>query len=99
MTTKTKPQHTPGPWHVGMRPGLIVYGPHGEQVADLRAGAVLGGDTYPDARLIAAAPMMAKKALFLLDRIERERKPGDLPWGEAEALKLEVLQALGRVGR
>lgn len=28
-------KHTPLPWHVGMKPGPILYGPKGEQVADL----------------------------------------------------------------
>lgn len=28
-------KHTPGPWHVGMRPGPIVYGQNGAQVADM----------------------------------------------------------------
>ena len=27
-------EHTPTPYHVGMRPGPIVYGPSGEMVAD-----------------------------------------------------------------
>ena len=25
------PKHTPGPWHVGLKPGPMVYGPQGEQ--------------------------------------------------------------------
>jgi hypothetical protein len=30
-----KTTHTPGPFHVGMKPGPMVYGPQGEQIADL----------------------------------------------------------------
>ena len=29
-------KHTPTPYHVGLRPGPIVYGPSGEMVADCR---------------------------------------------------------------
>lgn len=28
--------HTPLPWHIGMRPGPMIYGPRGEQVADMQ---------------------------------------------------------------
>ena len=31
-----KSKHTPTPWHVGLRPGPIVYGPDGTQIADCR---------------------------------------------------------------
>ena len=31
----THPKHTPTPWHVGMKPGPMVYGPQGEQVVSL----------------------------------------------------------------
>lgn len=33
--------HTPGPLHIGLRPGPFLYGPKGEQVADLRSPAPL----------------------------------------------------------
>ena len=36
QTTTTAAQHTPGPWHVGIRPGPMVYGQLGEQIADCR---------------------------------------------------------------
>ena len=52
MNTK----HTPGPWHIGMKPGPMIYGPNGEQVADLRADMVFPEETTDNARLIAAAP-------------------------------------------
>lgn len=48
----TQQTHTPGPWHIGMRPGPMVYGQLGEQVADCRG---LDESGY-NARLIAAAP-------------------------------------------
>ena len=32
-----KTTHTALPWHVGMKPGPMIYGPNGDQVADLTA--------------------------------------------------------------
>lgn len=34
--TEKQTNHTPLPWHIGIRPGPIIYGPKGEFVADLR---------------------------------------------------------------
>ncbi len=48
--------HTAGPWHVGMKPGPMVYGLNGEQVADLRADVLVNNERAANARLIAAAP-------------------------------------------
>jgi len=41
---------TPSPWHVGMKPGPIIYGPQGEQIADL-TGA-LSFNAGPNAQFI-----------------------------------------------
>jgi len=41
-------------WHVGMKPGPIIYTSDGEQIADCRFDN--GGDNKANARLIAAAP-------------------------------------------
>lgn len=48
--------HTPGPWHIGMKPGPIIYGPLGEQVVDCRQGFIGIGENAGNARLIASAP-------------------------------------------
>lgn len=48
-------KHTPGPWHVGMKPGPIVYGPKGEQVSPLNI-MLDPEEAKANARLIAAAP-------------------------------------------
>ena len=58
----TQPTHTPGPWHIGMRPGPMVYGQLGEQVADCRG---LDESQY-NARLIAACPDMLEALKDLL---------------------------------
>lgn len=53
-----KQRHTPGPWHIGMHPGPIVYGPKGEMIADLRHDLLEKGEHIANVRLIAAAPEM-----------------------------------------
>ena len=35
--------HTPTPWHVGMKPGPFIYGPQGEQVADMTGACTFNG--------------------------------------------------------
>ncbi len=50
--------HTPGPFHVGMKPGPMIYGPKGEQVADLSARMIPDDETADNARLFVAAPDM-----------------------------------------
>lgn len=57
-TTAQTAQHTPGPWHLGTRPGPIVYGPQGEQVANMHVAMLEQGEHKANARLIAAAPDM-----------------------------------------
>lgn len=56
MPKENRQKFTPGPWHVGMRPGPIIYGEKGEQVADLCARLVPDEETRANARLITAAP-------------------------------------------
>ena len=51
------PKHTPGPWHVGLKPGPMVYGPQGEQIVGLNV--MLDSDeVLANAKFIAAAPAM-----------------------------------------
>jgi hypothetical protein len=49
-------KHTPGPWHVGFKPGPIVYGLQGEQVANLFEPLIDAEENKANARLIACAP-------------------------------------------
>jgi hypothetical protein len=49
-------KHTPGPWHVGFKPGPIVYGSQGEQVANLFEPLIDTEENKANARLIASAP-------------------------------------------
>lgn len=48
--------HTPGPWHFGIRPGPMVYGPNGEQVANLVVPMLEERENLANARLIALTP-------------------------------------------
>ena len=51
------PNRTPGPWHVGLKPGPMVYGPQGEQI--VRLNVMLDRDeVLANAKFIAAAPAM-----------------------------------------
>jgi hypothetical protein len=55
---KNTTKHTPGPWHIGMKPGPIIYGPSGEQVACLFPAMLDNQENKANARLIAAAPAL-----------------------------------------
>lgn len=66
---KSKIVHTSGPWHIGMKPGPMIYGQRGEQIADCRG---LNEAGY-NARLIVLAPEL----LEALKAIERELRQED----------------------
>lgn len=78
-----KPAYTAGPWHIGMKPGPMIYGPKGEQIADMRPDRAMVPDdeNRANARLIAAAPdlLAALEALALLceDDYDIETVGGD----------------------
>ncbi len=67
MKTQT---HTPGPWHIGMKPGPIIYGGKGEQIADLRAHWLEDREHVENVRLIASAPDMLKALKMAKDEME-----------------------------
>ena len=61
--------HTPTPWHVGMKPGPFIYGPQGEQVADMTGACTFNGKQdaafivracNSHAQLVAALEMLTK---------------------------------------
>jgi hypothetical protein len=59
-------QHTPGPWHIGMKPGPMIYGSDSSQVADLRGDLLDRGEAQANAALIAAAPDLLAALQWLL---------------------------------
>ena len=67
MKTEKQAQHTPGPWHLGMKPGPIVYGPNGEQVADMRRGMLHRDEDVANIQLIAAAPELLASLKLALE--------------------------------
>lgn len=96
MNQKTESTHTPGPWHIGMNPGPIVYGPNGEQVTDMRRGMLHLDEDVSNIRLIAAAPE-------LLEALKRVRHAFYVD-GSSKALRLAfentkelVAKAEGRI--
>ena len=73
------PNHTPGPWHVGLKPGPMVYGPQGEQIVGINV--MLDCDeVLANAKFIAAAPAMydaLQQSLVLVELAALEE------WGRA----------------
>lgn len=64
----TQHTHTPGPWHVGMAPGPIIYGADSSQVADLRGDLLPRPETIANMRLICAAPALLAALESLMAR-------------------------------
>lgn len=50
---------TPGPWHVGMKPGPMVYGPQGEHIVGMNV-LLDQPEVIANARAIAALPEMVE---------------------------------------
>ena len=73
------PKHPPGPWHVGLKPGPMVYGPQGEQIVGLNV--MLDSDeVLANAKFIASAPAMyeaLQQSLALVELAALEE------WGRA----------------
>lgn len=82
-------KHTPGPWRVGMKPGPIIYGTRGEQVADLTAQFVPDDETRGNVRLITAAPELLACLLDVLDA------DGDLDVMDFDRYRAAIAKATG----
>lgn len=65
-----KPKHTIGPWHIGMKPGPMIYGPNGEQVADMQADLLPRDERSANAKLIAAAPELLEELSLTADILD-----------------------------
>jgi hypothetical protein len=66
MNTTNK--HTESPWHIGINPGPIIYGPSGEQVASLFPALLEEQENKANARLIASAPSLLEALQALTER-------------------------------
>ena len=58
-------KHTLGSYHVGMKPGPIIYGPRGEQIADCRSSTNTPDENKAHAAVIVKACNTHTKALTL----------------------------------
>jgi hypothetical protein len=83
--------HTPGPWHIGMKPGPMIYGSDSSQVADLRGDLLDRGEAQANARLIAAAPdllaAISRAVEFMRANYSDEDMPDILPAARAAIAK------------
>lgn len=76
-------EHTKLPWHVGMRPGPIVYGWYGEQVADLTSVTLLVEENKDNAAFIVRACnahndlVAAIEGLLLCAELNQDDMEGD----------------------
>ena len=95
---KLIPQNiTPGPWHVGIKPGPIIYGKSGEQIADLREPLLFDEENIANAKAIAALPELLKALECALDRInaanDHQREAGRMEYGTGD-----IIAALTKAG-
>lgn len=67
-------RHTKGPWHVGMKPGPMIYGLQGEWIADLTNDLGPAEERTANVKLIAAAPEMHS---LLVEAAETLKVVGD----------------------
>lgn len=75
-------KHTKGPWHIGMKPGPIIYGLKGEQIADLRPHFLVDDEHAANVRLIAAAPDLLEALEDITSAYERAlNRFGAHEWG------------------
>ena len=63
-------KHTKAPWHVGMRPGPIIYGPKGEQIADMRFPLLDTDEHMDNVKLIAAGPELYQTAQYIDETVK-----------------------------
>lgn len=89
--------HTPGYWHIGMCPGPIVYGPKGEQVADLTAELLPKEENTANARLIASAPELLEALQLAEATLQRLAPDGSrATCGTRDVIHATILKATGQ---
>ena len=92
------PKHTPGPWHVGLKPGPMVYGPQGEQIVGLNV-LLDSNEVLANAKFIAAAPAMydaLQQSLVLVELAALEEWGREVT-GEHQPPTTEVRDRLEKV--
>lgn len=95
----TLPPITQGPWHIGIKPGPIVYGPQGEQVADFRVPMIEDAENKANAQATAALPdcLSALSTVFEASQIKYDSGAlrSDLVY---QAIRSHVIPALLKAG-
>ena len=94
--TAERSQHTPGPWHIGMNPGPLVYGPNGEQVADLRAPMTPKDEALANLRLIVAAPELMEALTYIHDHARTGLDSGGNVYLQLNLVKQKAAQLLAK---
>ena len=61
---------TAGPWHVGMKPGPMIYSVSGHQIADCRTPYDYYGQDKYNARAIAVLPKLIEENKRLWDLLK-----------------------------
>ena len=61
---------TPGPWHIGMKPGPIIYDEKSNQVANMCDGLYGDEENRANARLIATAPELLEALEWFVNQIK-----------------------------
>lgn len=90
---------TPGDWHLGIKPGPMVYGPKGEQIADVRLAFIEAKENAANARLLAASPRLLRErdalVVALKGMIARSGGyRGEVPFDSALRFAHETLASL-----
>ena len=88
-------KHTPGPWHIGMKPGPMIYGPNGEGVADMCILMVPNDEHKANIRLIAAAPELLELAQAFLSYLEDDSQSPRRKQACLEGARAAIAKATG----
>jgi hypothetical protein len=65
---------TPVPWHVGMKPGPIIYGPQGEEIADMRTTMLFPQERNANVKTVITAVNLTKDVRRLVDLILSDKR-------------------------
>ncbi len=92
--------HIPGPWHIGKRAAdVAIYGPKGEEVAEILGFFNDDDENKANARLISAAPDLLGAAQLLLSQYDSSTDftmGGDLTNEPFLMAREAIAKAIGR---
>lgn len=91
-----KTLHTAAPWHIGLQPGPMIYGPQGEHVCDVRIETVMPDERNANARLIAAAPELLEACKLAREALTPARNDEEMT--AMNALNAAITKATAQAG-